>query len=227
MPTGTTASPHAPADFGPAAALSWAGMPAPPKTSDAEIVGAARQLLEQRGRDGFSMNDVASAVGVRAPSLYGRFADRAALLGSVEQELWRDLGRALAGCEVPRSPVRTLTAQAHAYRAFAKANPKGYSLLFDCGSGRSDEDTRARAAALAPSMPAFAALVGEERALSAARVLTPFLHGFVSMEIAGAFRLAGGLDAAFEHGVATILRGLARPQRPRRASSSKKRAQRA
>jgi hypothetical protein len=40
-------------------------------------------------------------------------------------------------------------------------------------------------------------------------VLVPFLHGFISMELANAFRLGGGLDAAFEKGVSTILRGLA------------------
>jgi AcrR family transcriptional regulator len=185
-------------------------MPAPPKTTDAEIIGAARKLLEGRGRDGFSMGDVARAVGVRTPSLYGRFADRAALLDAVELQLWRELGEVLAAVAVSRSPLRTLTGQSRAYRAFARANPNGYALIFEVDSGRNEEGTRARAAALAPSMPALEALVGEDRALLAARVLTPFLHGFVSMELAGAFRLGGGLDAAFENGVATILRGLVR-----------------
>lgn len=188
-------------------------MPAPPKTSDAQIVEAARSLLESKGRDGFSMNDVAAAVGVRAPSLYRRFEDRAAILEAVELSLLRDLERALAKSTVPRRPLETLRSQARAYRAFAKANPNGYSLLFDVRSRGTEEGMRARAAALAPAMPALAALVGQENALLAARVLTPFLHGFVSMEIGEAFRLGGGLDAAFEHGVATILQGLARGRR--------------
>lgn len=188
-------------------------MPAPPKTSDAQVVEAARSLLEGKGRDGFSMNDVAAAVGVRAPSLYRRFEDRAAILEAVELSLLRDLERALAKSTVPRRPLDTLRSQARAYRAFAKANPNGYSLLFDVRSRGTEEGMRARAAALAPAMPAFTALVGQENALLAARVLTPFLHGFVSMEIGEAFRLGGGLDAAFEHGVSTILQGLARGRR--------------
>lgn len=192
-------------------------MPALPKTSDAQIVEAARSLLESKGRDGFSMNDVAAAVGVRAPSLYRRFEDRAAILEAVELSLLRDLERALAKSTVPRRPLETLRSQARAYRAFAKANPNGYSLLFDVRSRGTEEGMRARAAALAPAMPAFTALVGQENALLAARVLTPFMHGFVSMEIGEAFRLGGGLDAAFEHGVSTILQGLAAARRRSRA----------
>ena len=195
-------------------------MPAPPKTTDAEIVAAALKLLESRGHDGFSMGDVAAAVGVRAPSLYGRFADRASLLASVELEVLRALEQAIARAPRARDPIKTLTSQARAFRAFAKARPQSYALIFDAAAERTEEGVRARAAALAPTMPAFTALVGEHEALAAARVLTPFLHGFVSMELAGAFRLGGGLDDAFENGVATILAGLtrthARPSRPRR-----------
>ena len=197
-------------------------MPAPPKTSDAQIVQAARGLLESNGRDGFSLSDVAAAVGVRAPSLYRRFEDRAAILEAVELSLWRDLATALTEAVVPRHSLETLRSQARAYRAFAKAHPNGYSLMFDVQSRRTEEGTRVRANALAPAMPPLTALVGQEGALSAARVLTPFLHGFVSMEIGDAFRLGGGLDAAFEYGVATILQGLARaPGRPRHRTAIK------
>jgi AcrR family transcriptional regulator len=194
-------------------------MPSPPKTTEAEIVAAARKLVERRGRHGFSMHDVAEAVGVRAPSLYGRFADRAALLAAVELEFWRGLERAIARAPRSSDPVRTLTAQARAYRAFAKANPRGYALIYDAEAERTEAGTRARAAALAPTLPSFIALVGEEEAPIAARVLTPFLHGFVSMELTGAFRLGGGLDEAFERGVATILAGLRGRRAPRGARS--------
>jgi AcrR family transcriptional regulator len=154
------------------------------------------------------MRDVAAAVGVRAPSLYGRFSDRAAMLAAIELKLLLELEQMLSKATVAGEPVATLMAQAQAYRRFAKANPNGYALLFDVRSARTEEGTQARARSLAPSIPALSALVGEEEALLAARVLAPFLHGFVSMEIAGAFRLGGGLDTAFENGVSTILRGL-------------------
>lgn len=183
-------------------------MPAQPKTTDAQIVQAARDLVEQAGREGFSMSDVASAVGVRAPSLYGRFKDRASLLAAVESQVCADLAALLARTTRGSNPQETLMVQAQAVRRFAKRHPNSYSMLFDIRSAPSDEGTAARAAALAPMMPSLVALVGEKDALAAARVLIPFLHGFVSMEIGHAFRLGGALDAAFKRGIATILRGL-------------------
>jgi AcrR family transcriptional regulator len=187
-------------------------MPARPKTSDDEIIEATLTLFERNGRDGFSMSEIADAVGIRAPSLFGRFKNRAELLDKVELTLWRALARDLAAAtkasEVSKKPVEALTAQAHAYRAFAKANPNGYALMFDPRAAQSPAGAAARAAALAPCAPAFVALVGERNALAAARVLTPFLHGFVSMELTQAFRLGGDVDRAFETGVGSIIEGL-------------------
>lgn len=188
--------------------LSFRFMPARPKTTDLQIVHAARHLIERHGRDGFSMNDVAAAVGIRAPSLYGRFKDRASLLGVVELEVCAEIASLLANAIIANDPEATLMAQAQAYRRFATSNPNCYSLVFDIGSVPTAEGDKARAAALAPTMPSLAALVGEQHAFTAARVLAPFLHGFVSMELANAFRLGDGLNLAFEHGVSTILRGL-------------------
>lgn len=191
-------------------------MPARAKTNEVGIVYAARVLLEARGRDGFSMNDVASAVGVRAPSLYGRFADRSSLIDAIELELMGEFRLALLDAATPEATT-SLTAQAHAYRAFARKHPEGYALLFRHDSGHSEAGQKARASGVAAFLPALAALVGEDDALAAARVLVPFLHGFVSMELAGAFRLGGGLDAAFANGVSTILNGMKKPVRkPRR-----------
>lgn len=184
-------------------------MPAHPKTTDAQIVQAARHLVECAGLDGFSMNDVAESVGIRAPSLYGRFKDRASLLGAVELQVCAELAGLLGKSIIANDPEATLMAQAQAVRRFAKRNPNSYSLLFDIRSVPTKEGASARAAALAPLIPSLAALVGKEHAFAAARVLVPFLHGFISMELANAFRLGKGVNAAFENGVSTILGGLA------------------
>ena len=185
-------------------------MPAPAKTTDAQIVQATRNLVKSKGRDGFSMNDVAAAVGIRAPSLYGRFKDRADLLAAVELQVWGDLADLLGDAVVPGDPSATLMAQAQAIRGFAMRNPNIYVLFFDARSAPTEKGTAARGAAVAQLLSPLAALLGQERAFAAARVLVPFLHGFISMELADGFRLGGGVDAAFENGVSAILRGVGR-----------------
>ncbi len=156
------------------------------------------------------MNDVAASVGIRAPSLYGRFKDRAGLLAAVELQMWAELASLLAGAIDVNAPESTLMAQARAVRRFAREHPNSYALFFDSRSVTTDEGTSARATAVAQIVAPLSALIGSDHAFAAARVLVPFIHGFISMELANAFRLGGGLDTAFENGVSTILRGLRR-----------------
>jgi len=175
-------------------------MPALPKTSDDKVVRAARKLLERQGE--LSMLAVAEAVGVRAPSLYKRFPDREALLKAVASDAARELGELLSESDRSQSP---LSAMAHAYRAFARRHPRVYGLLF-----APDLSVEERAATVEPLLARLRELVGARQALPAARLLTAWLHGFVTMEAAGAFRLGGDLDEAFAWGLDTLLMALTR-----------------
>jgi AcrR family transcriptional regulator len=184
-------------------------MPAVAKTTDAAVVAAARTLVERVGADGLSMQAVASAVGVRAPSLYKRFPDRGALIDAVAEAAVADLHAALAAADrAARTPAEALAAMARAYRAFARRSPKGYGLLFTDRGAHAAPAVDSRAAAVAPVLARLSGLVGEQHALSAARLLTAWLHGFVSMELAGAFRLGGDIDDAFAFGLTVLLDGI-------------------
>ena len=188
-----------------------AAMPAHPKTTDSQIVHAARLLLEREGQAGLSMAAVAAAVGIRAPSLYNRFTDRSALLQAVDVQVFGELADLLGQAVVAGDAIATLRAQAHAIRAFALQNPNGYSLFFDARLPATPDGTKARGAAVGQLLEPLTALVGKERAFASARVLVPYLHGFISMELADGFRLGDGLEAAFDHGLSVILRGLTAP----------------
>ena len=72
------------------------------------------------------------------------------------------------------------------------------------------------ALAVAPLLALTERLVGPEQALEAARLVTAFAHGFISMELSGAFRLGGDLDEAYRYGVDVLIGALA----ARRASST-------
>jgi len=183
--------------------------PTPARTSRAQIVAAARTLLEEEGLEAVTMAAVAARVGVRPPSLYKHMRDRGALLEAVAADAAGELGRVLAGAADGESdPEARVAALANAYRAFAHRAPRAASILFtDLGPGMGAPlDVAAEAAR--PVVEAAAALVGPGEALAAARVLTSFAYGFTSMEGAGAFRLGGNVDDAFRLGVETLVAGL-------------------
>jgi len=184
-------------------------MPAVAKASDAQILAAARRLVERDGPAALSMQAVADAVGVRAPSLYKRFADRAALLGAVQRQVFAELGERLEVAAARPGPDYALAAVADAYRAFARAHPHLYALMYSPDVPRDEAGDAARRAAAQPILSRLRDRVGLARALPTARVLTAFVHGFVSMELAGAFRLGGDVDEAFAHGLQLLLSSIA------------------
>ncbi len=182
--------------------------PAPARTSKDAIVAAARSILESDGLPEVTMRAVADAVGVRGPSLYKRVPDRAALVRAVADDVREDLARTLERAVATDDAVADLRSVAFGYRGFVHGHPNGYRLLFaDLPPGASS-DPAALGALGGPIVASMARLVGERDALEAARTMVAWAHGFVSMELAGAFRLGGDVDAAYAFGIDAILAGV-------------------
>lgn len=172
-------------------------MPTPERTSYAEIIAAARDLLEESGPAGLTMQRVAERVGVRAPSLYKRVRDRDALIEAVAAATVDDLTARLEASD------RSLEGLARAYRTLARSRPEGFRLMFATAA---PPELLARAGLTI--VDSAAAIAGETHALDAARLVTAWATGFIHMELAGAFRLGGDVDAAFEYGLVALRRGL-------------------
>jgi AcrR family transcriptional regulator len=190
--------------------------PAPARTSNDAIVAAARRILESDGLSAVTMRHVAEAVGVKGPSLYKRLPDRAALLRAVSDGVLADLSRILARAIETDDPRADLRAAVLAYRQFVLRNPGGYRLLFADLPPGANPDPATLAALGQPIVRAMARLAGEADALEGARTLVAWSHGFVSMELAGAFRLGGDLDIAYAFGIETILAGVSGSATPAR-----------
>lgn len=178
-------------------------MPTPERTSLAEIVDAGRTILEESGPVGLTMQAVASRVGVRAPSLYKRVKDRAALLEAVAAATIEDLTLRLDECG------DDLAGLAREYRTYARERPEGFRLMF---SPAAPQDAIDRAAG--PILRAAAARVGDDEALDAARLFTAWTTGFLQMELSASFRLGGDVDQAFEYGLRHLLTSLVRHDVP-------------
>jgi AcrR family transcriptional regulator len=181
--------------------------PAPVKATNDDILAAARAIVARAGAENLSLNAVAEMVGVRPPSLYKRFASRAALIEAVREGVLGEVASVLMAARKGRGGSAAVKAMARAYRAWAKGEPHLYRLLF---AGPAVGVTAGARAATAPVLDAMRPVVGERDALSAARLFTAFLHGFVSMEIGGEFKMGGSVDVAFAFALETILRGLVR-----------------
>ncbi len=190
--------------------------PAPAKTSYLEIIRTARHLLETQGLENLSMQTLATALGVRAPSLYKHVENKSQLVRVVLESMLAELGEALADAAQGRNPSADLRAMAIAYRAFAHEHSTLYPLLYSSLSLEMQPDIRVSAAAVASLLNTMERWVSTERSLSAARIVVAFTHGFVDMELAGAFRLGGNVEEAFELGIESLIQVLSlfNPQSP-------------
>ena len=161
--------------------------PARARTSRDEIIAAGRDLLEEGGLDAVTMQAVAGRVGVRAPSLYKRVPNRGALIAAIGAAAQEDLRGELQPLIDDPDPAQALREVAIAFRAFAHGHPRAYELLFMNLPPGSRPTADSTAEAAAPLLAVTKRLVGPDRALEAARVITAFAHGFVSMELAERF----------------------------------------
>jgi len=196
-------------------------VPTPARTSPEAIVTAARDILETRGLPGLTMQAVAQSVGVKAPSLYKHVADRDALVRLIADATATDLAAHLTTRTAADSLATTATATAtatatdgdgnaaalatlaHGLRAWASAHPEAYRLVF---SGHGSPEVAA--ATSGPVLTIAQSLVGDEDALAAARMITAWATGFISMELAGAFQLGGEVDVAFAYGIERLSEAL-------------------
>ncbi|MFF2275199.1 TetR/AcrR family transcriptional regulator [Agromyces sp. NPDC058126] len=201
-------------------------MPTPERTSLDAILAAGREILEADGLGGLTMQAVADRVGVRAPSLYKRVRNRGELVRSIAASTVAELGARLDSPGEPREPggpgaepagerdaaFADVARLARVLRAFAHERPAAYRLVFASGDDSGLEVEVLREAS-APLLVVAAELAGPDHALDAARTLTAWVTGFISMELAGAFRLGGDVDRAFEFGVERISAALASASR--------------
>jgi AcrR family transcriptional regulator len=184
-------------------------MPTPARTSLEQIVAAGRTLIEAGGPEQLTMSDVAAAVGVRAPSLYKHVAGRDELIKLVAEDVVADLTASLGSAAAGADANRDLVEIASAFRRFAKANPGAYRLVFSPLPEAWRPDPARLEMAADAVLRTAAALGGRDTGLETARTLTAWAHGFVSMELAGAFRLGGDVDEAFRFGAQHLAEALA------------------
>jgi AcrR family transcriptional regulator len=184
-------------------------MPTPPRTSLGQIIRAGRDILESDGLDALTMQRVARMVGVRAPSLYKHVRDRAALVRLIAGDVEQELGTTLRVAATTGDPAADLQAIATAFRDYTRNHPAAYAILFSRLPDGWRLDPDPGAGTFEVLFRTVRALAGPQHELAAARTVVAWAHGFVSMELAGAFRLGGDVDDAFTFGVERLAEAIA------------------
>jgi AcrR family transcriptional regulator len=162
----------------------------------AEIVTAARVLLESEGRDALTMRRLGQALGIRAPSIYkhlpGKHAVEVALIEAGLAEMGEALHRAVT--DPQSAPGTGAVARLLAiYRAEALARPNLYRLATSGQLPRAD---------LTPGLEEWA---GQPWLLAAgdpvlAQAMWSFAHGMVILELDQRYPDGSDLDQTWRAG---------------------------
>ncbi len=163
----------------------------------ADIVAAARRILEEEGVEALTMRRLAGAVGMRAPSLYKHFPTKRAVEAALIEEGMVEFGRALH--TALRTPARgdAVGNLLEAYRRAAMGSPALYRLATD---GPLPRDL------LPPGLEAWA---GEPFFLVTgdpwrAQALFSFAHGMVILELDDRFPPGSDLGQSWKAGAAAF-----------------------
>ncbi|GAB3386131.1 TetR/AcrR family transcriptional regulator [Humibacter soli] len=173
-------------------------------------MAAARELLDAGGLDALTMQAVATKVGVRAPSLYKRVRSREQLVGLVVESAVIELAERLDAAvdEREADPIDALIALAGTLREFAHHHPNRFRLVFAPPSSAMRPSADALARSSAAVLRVSERLAGAEDALEAARTVTAWALGFLTMELSGSFQLGGDPATAYEYGARAIARAI-------------------
>jgi AcrR family transcriptional regulator len=164
---------------------------------------AATRLFDARGREGFTMRELANELGVSAMTPYRYFKDKEDILAAVRARAftrWADrLEEAFAGADTAPQKSRAVY---EAYVAFAFGEPAAYKLMFDL----SQPDENDYPELVAANARAKATMTDYVRELVSAgiiegdpdligRVFWASLHGAVVLKLAGKL---GGVGDAYD-----------------------------
>ncbi len=176
----------------------------------AVVTDAGARLADEFGLDRLSMGAVAERLGVKPPSLYKHVAGQADLIDRIALLGVRELGDAICAATQGRAGRDALWAGAGAMRSYVKEHPGRYAAANSARPRGPDDPLvparRRTLECLAGLLDGYALPPAEQ--VHALRVVRSMLHGFASLEAAGAFQLQTDVDDSFAWVVDVLDTGL-------------------
>jgi len=183
--------------------------------SSAAVVGRAAEMLDDGGLEALNLAALAESLGVRVPSLYKHIEGMPGLRRGIMIRAKADLGRVMGQAAIGRSREDAIRGLSFAYRQWALQHPGQYPLTVLAPTPGDVEDAAATEDAIEVIFTVLAGYnLREDDAVHATRFLRSALHGFVSLETGGGFKLPVGLATSYDRlvdSVVTALENWARP----------------
>ena len=184
----------------------------------AHLVETVRQLVEQKGTEGFSISQAARIAGVSSAAPYKHFHDKTEIVRAVALEGMRRLGAAMnrAARSAHEGRFAKVDAMGKAYVTFARSEPGVFRLMFGLTETHASDPEimctgketfgiliREVADAMPPS-------TSQDEVIRRSYLLWTFVHGHAFLEIDGKVdvdKLAGSEDTLLSEISQRILTG--------------------
>lgn len=184
-------------------------MPRPGLSADA-VIGAAMEIADSAGIESLTLSLLAKRLGVRPPSLYKHVAGLEDILQALSLRGLQEVNRRLQRATVGKSRDAALFALASAYWQFARDRPGLYAASLRIAKAREREIGAANDMLLATVLAVLSGYgISGNDMIHASRGLRTIIHGFVSLDASGAFRLKSDLDETFTRLLEAYARDLA------------------
>jgi AcrR family transcriptional regulator len=181
------------------------------------VVDAASRLADKEGLDAVTPARLGEILNVKPPSLYKHVRGIEDIRRGIALRGLREVETRLQRATVGKSRDDALLALARAYRQFAKERPGLYAASLRAARPGEKEIAAAGEAVLGTVLAVLAGYhVSRNDALHAVRGFRAIIHGFVSLDAAGGFRLALDLDES----LARLIRAFARDLDARAATAT-------
>lgn len=168
------------------------------------VVRLAVEVVDAGGTSGFAdltLAKVAAKAGVAAPSLYKHVGSLADLRREVTLIAVGELTAAGTSVTVGRAGADALRALATAWRTYALDHPGRYAATQIGPDPDAPADAALRDAAAESVQVVVAVLRGfglpDARLIDAVRAVRAGVHGFVTLELGGGFRMREDVDQSF------------------------------
>ncbi len=174
-----------------------------------KILDAAATLVDESGRNDFSIADLAGALDVQPSALYNHVQNLDHLRQALTVRTTHAVADRLADAVVAKSGAGAVRALAVAYRDFARDCPGQYAthLLPTVEADEQLVDAHRRIVEVFVRVVESVGLDGDA-AVHGARTLRSAIHGFLALEAIEAFTSDVDLSSSFDEMVGFLIAGL-------------------